>query len=116
MLHGVELDSELLDLGGAIPVGLLNPRGIDALPLRARHLVAGRVLLAFESLDFGQQPAPARFKGRELLELGGQIEATFLETGADRVEVISKQGGIEHSPLILSEVGSRAMPIPIRKA
>src|SRR5262249_48858229 len=47
VLDRIELNAELLDLRRTLLVGLLNVRGVVALPLRPRNLVARRVLLAF---------------------------------------------------------------------
>ena len=40
LLNGVELDAELLNLLRSLTVGLLDLRGIDALPLRTRNFVS----------------------------------------------------------------------------
>ena len=50
-LGAVELDLQLLDLLAARLAGFVEVLDVLALPLGARHLVAGRVLLALEAFD-----------------------------------------------------------------
>ena len=63
---------ELLDLLRSLPARLLNLRRIEPLPLRARHFVAGGVLLALQSFELGQQPPATRLERGELFELARQ--------------------------------------------
>src|SRR5580765_3071991 len=52
VLDGVQLQPHLLDLLRARPVCLLHGRGVFPLALRPRDLVARRVLLALQPLEF----------------------------------------------------------------
>ena len=68
-------------------------RRVLPLALRARDLVAGRVLLALQPLDLGDQPPAPGFERRQLLEIGVGIEAAVAEAGADLVDVIAHEAG-----------------------
>ena len=70
--------------------------GVVPLPLGARDLVAGGVLLALQPLDLGDQPAAARFERRDLLQIGVRIEAAVAQAGPDVVDVIAHERGIKH--------------------
>jgi len=78
LLNGVELDAELLDLLRSLTIGLLDLRGIDALPLRTRNFVSRRVLFALQSLELGENPPATRFERGQLFKLARQVHATFL--------------------------------------
>ena len=97
-----ELDVDLLDALRARPVGLLDRRGVAALPLRPRHFVAGGVLLALQSFDLRQQAAALRFERRELLELGLEVGAALRRAVRTRRRNLSRRRrGIEHGSSIL---------------
>jgi len=51
----IELDTLLLDLLRTRAARLLDLRRVELLPFRARHFVAGRVLLALQSFELRQQ-------------------------------------------------------------
>ena len=87
---------ELLDLLRALPVGLLDLRRIQPLSLRARHLVARRVLLALQALELRQQSPASRLEGCQVFQLGGQVNATVLQSCANGLEIVPEKGGIEH--------------------
>src|SRR5262249_45771746 len=80
------LDAELLDLRCALAIRLLNGRGVQPLTLGACHFVGRGVLLAFKSLEFGQETAPPRFERRKLLELGAEVDAASREAGTNGVK------------------------------
>ena len=57
------------------------------------------------------------FERRQLLELGGQVDAALLQRGADGVEVVAEKRGIEHRASILHQVpGLRWHAWPARSA
>ena len=88
VIDGVELKPELLDLRRALTARLLNLRGVLALALRARDFVARGVLLAFQSFELGNQPAPCRLEHRDLFERFVRIETTIAQSGTDFFDVI----------------------------
>ena len=65
--------------------------GVLALPLGARDLVAGRVLLALQAFDLRNQPAAMRFRRRQLLELGRHVEAAVGHARLHRFEVVANE-------------------------
>jgi len=67
LLNGVELDAELLDLLRSLTAGLLDLRGVDALPLRTRNFISRRVLFALQSLELGEDPPATRFERGQLV-------------------------------------------------
>src|SRR5207302_11088991 len=69
---------------------------------------AGRVLLAFESLELRQQAPPARLERGELLQLTGQIHAAVAERGSNSLEVFPEIGGINHGRRIALIVQQRS--------
>ena len=69
MLDLIELDAELADLLRPLTVGLEDGARVFALPLRARDFVAGRILLALQTFELGNQPPAAVLERRQLLEL-----------------------------------------------
>jgi hypothetical protein len=76
--------------------GVLDLRGIETLPLRPRHFVACRVLLALQPFDLGQQAPAPRFERRQFVELAGQVDASLLQTGTDGGEIVAEVRRIEH--------------------
>jgi hypothetical protein len=97
MLDGIELDAELLDLRRPLAVSLLDLRDVLPLALRARHFVAGGILVAFQPFDLGENPSAAGLERRQFFELSFEVEAAPCKAGADRVEVVAEQSRIEHS-------------------
>ena len=93
----IELDLELADVLPARLVRGKERRGVLPLPLGARDFVAGGVLLPLEALDLRDQPPAARLERRQLLEIRVGIEAAVLQAGADLVEVIAHESGVEHA-------------------
>ena len=85
LLDRVELGLELLDLLAALAVGREDGARVAPLPLRARDLVAGRVLLALQPLDLAESAArAARLERGERLEVGVGVEAAVPEAGRAR--------------------------------
>ena len=78
LLNGVELDAELLDLLRSLTAGLLDLRGVDALPLRTRNFISRCVLFALQSLELGEDPPATRFERSQRFKLARQVHATFL--------------------------------------
>ena len=71
-------------------------RGILALALDARDFIAGGVLLALQTFDFGNEPPPPRLERCELLEIGVRIEPAVAIAGAHLIEVIAHQSRVNH--------------------
>ena len=92
MFDRIELEAELLDLLRARPVRFLDRRRVVPLPLRLRDLVARRVLLALQTFELGDEPAPRRFERRDVLERLVGIEAAVAQAGADLFDVIADVG------------------------
>ena len=78
LLNGVELDAELLDLLRSLAAGLLDLRGVDALPLRTRNFISRGVLFALQSLELREDPPATRFERGQRFKLARQVHATFL--------------------------------------
>ena len=95
-LDVVQLNLELTDLLIAHLVGGKNPRRIETLALGARDLVAGRVLLPFQSFELGDETFAARLERRQLLQVGIRVEAAVAQAGASFFEVIPHVRGVEH--------------------
>jgi hypothetical protein len=54
-------------------------------------------LLAPETLDLWKQAPALRFKGRQLLQLGGRIEAAIGKAPLDGFDVLSDEKRVEHN-------------------
>ena len=100
---GIELHFELLDLLRAHLACFEQVLGVLALPLRARHFVARRVLLALQPFDGWDQPAPVGLGRGQLLQLGGHIEAAARHALLDGLEVVANEPWIKHVWTILLE-------------
>ena len=96
MLDRIELNPELLDLLRPVAIGFLDRRRILALAFGARDLVAGGVLLALQSLELGNDAAPGRLEGRDILERFVLIESAVEQTCAHRFDVIAHVRRVEH--------------------
>src|SRR5205085_1589079 len=95
-LDRIELESHLLDLLRALAVRGLHGRGVETLTLGARDLVAGCVLLALQSLELGNEPAPRRLQRGDLFERLVRIDAARAEPLTDFFDVIAYVRRIEH--------------------
>jgi hypothetical protein len=69
LFYAVQLDLELPDLDAPRLVRHKDGGRIEPLAFRARNLVASGVLLALQTLELWNQPAPTGFKGNQLFEL-----------------------------------------------
>ena len=96
MLGLIELDLELADLLRARFARGKERRRVLTLALRPRDLVAGGVLLALQTLDFRNQAPASRLERRQLLEIRIGIEAAVAVRGADLVEVLAHDSGVNH--------------------
>src|SRR4051794_13441557 len=96
MLDRVELDTELFDLLRALAIALLDRRRIETLPLRSRDLVSRRVLLALESFELSDEPAPQSLERRNFLQCSVGIHSAVAETSAHCLQILSDKCGIEH--------------------
>ena len=95
-LRAVELDLELLDLLVARFARFVEMLGVLALALGARHLIAGRILLALETLDLRDQTAAMRFGGRQLLQFVGDVEAAVRHAGLHGLDVVADEVWVKH--------------------
>ena len=95
-LDVVQLNLELTDLLIARLVGGKNPGRIETLALGTRNLVAGRVLLPFQSFELGDETFAARLERGQLLQVGIRVEAAVAQAGASLFEVIPHVRGVEH--------------------
>ena len=96
LLDRLELDAELLDPLRARTARLLNRSRVEPLTLCARHLITGGVLLTLQPLEFRQQAAPLGFEGRQIGELGAEIDAAIEEGRPDGLEIVPEECWIEH--------------------
>ena len=96
LLDLIELDFELTDLLRPRLVRREDRRGVFPLSFRARDLVAGRVLIALQPLELGDQPATSVLERRQLLQLGIRLKASIHEACSDGIHVLTNVRGVEH--------------------
>src|SRR5262245_51028216 len=101
MLDRIELRTERLDLLRALAVGFADRRGVLSLPRRARDLVAGRVLLALQPFDLGNDPAPRSLERGEIFERFVGIDAAIAQTFTNVIRVFAHENRVEHAPAIV---------------
>ena len=102
VLDRVEVRLELLDRLAALAVGGEHGARVAPFLLRARDLLARRVLLALERLDLDNHRAPARVERRERLEVGVGVDAAVPEAGPHDVRVVADERWIDHGKPILA--------------
>ena len=95
-LRAVELDLELLDLLVARLARFVEMLSVLALALGARHLIAGRILFALESLDLRNQAAAMRFGSRQLLQFVGNVEAAVRHARLHGLDVVADKVWVKH--------------------
>jgi hypothetical protein len=95
-LDRIELDVQLLDLLGALLVRLEDVGRVLALPLRARDLVAGRVLLALQALHLRNEATPMGLERCQLLELRARVQPSRQQALPDVVEPFANECWIKH--------------------
>ena len=100
LLDLIELDAQLPNLLRPLPVRLEDAARVLALPLRARDLVAGRVLLALQPFELGNQPAPPILERRQLLELAVDVHPAVLQPAFHVVLVIAYVGRVKHGEIV----------------
>ncbi len=100
LLHLIELDAELPNLLRPLTVGVEDGACVFALPLRPRDFVAGRVLLALQPFELGNQAPPPGFERRELLELGIDGPAAVLHPAFHLVLVVAHERWIKHGEIV----------------
>ena len=100
VIDGIELESELLDLLRACAIRFLDWCGVVPLPLGARNLVAGRVLLALQVLELGNQPPSRGFERGDVFEHFVGFETTIAEACPNLFDVVANVGRVEHVPLV----------------
>ena len=98
---------ELPNLLRPLPVRVEDAARVLALPLRARDLVAGGVLLALQTLELGNQPAPPVLERRQLLELGVDMHPAVLQPAFHFVLVVAHVSRIKHWEIVCGLAGSR---------
>ena len=81
-----------------------DPARVETLALRARHLVAGDVLLALELLELGNQRPPPGLELRQFLELGVGVHSAVPEGLPHLVDVIAHESGVEHDTSIIEDL------------
>ena len=96
VLDLIDLDFDLPDVLRARLVRREDRGRVLALALGTRHLIAGGVLLALETLELGDQPASARFERRQLLELGVRRERRGAAGPRGPPRVFPYIGRVEH--------------------
>ena len=96
LFDGVELDLELLDLLCAQLVRLEDRPRVQALPLRARNLVAGRVLLALEPFDLRNDARRCDSSVASCSSSVVRSSTARRDALSDEVGVLSDEGWIEH--------------------
>src|SRR5205807_7091593 len=89
MLDRIQLNAELLDLLGSRAVRLLDRSRILPASLRARDLVARRILQALQSLDLGDEPATRGFERRDALERLVGVEPAVFQSSPDTLDVVA---------------------------
>ena len=89
-----------LDRLGALPILLLQRRGVLALAFGTCDLLRRAVLVALQSLELGQQPASLGLDGDQRIQLGREVGATVPKGRSDTVQVIAKKGRIQHGPIL----------------
>ena len=114
LLDLIQLDADLADLLRPLAVCLENRACVLPLALRARDFVAGRVLIALQALELGDEPPAPVFQRGQLLELAVDIQPTALEAPLHFLLVLPYESRIKHaesypiSPPPLSRAGGRA--------
>ena len=79
VLHLVQLDAELPNLLRPLAIRVEDGARVLALPLRSRHFVAGRVLVALQPLELGNQPSAPVLQRGQLFELAVDVHAAALQ-------------------------------------
>ena len=108
LLDLIQLDAQLSNLLRPLPVRLEDAARVLALPLRARDLVAGRVLLALQPFELGNQPAPPVLERRELLELAVDVHAAVLQPAFHFVLVVAHVSRIKHGGIVCQRLPATA--------
>jgi len=101
MLDLIELDAELSNLLRPRAIGVDNLFGVLPLTLRARNLVAGRVLIAFQPFELRDQPPATVLEYCEGLELAIGVDAAFREPGLHVFLVIAHKSRIKHGGILI---------------
>ena len=105
-LHLIELDAELADLLGTLPVRLKDRARVAALPFRPRHFVAGRVLFAFQTLELGDQPPPPVLQHGQLFELAVDGQTAAFEAALHLFLVVAHVCGVKHDEIVSDTIGA----------
>src|SRR6185295_19925531 len=85
--------------------------GVLALALRLGDFVPRRVLLAFESFVLADQPAAQCFKRGNVGEGLVSIETSIPKPGADVVDVVSNERGVQHGTSTIDSICDLDMPL-----
>src|SRR5206468_1344309 len=95
LLDRVELGAQLFDLLRARAVRFLDRRGVEALTLRARDLVARRILKTLQAFELGNDPPARVLERRDVLERLVAIDAPIAQACAHGLGMIANKGGVE---------------------
>ena len=91
-----------------LTIGLEDAARVLALPLRARNLVARRILIALQPLELGNQPPPPVLERRELFELCVDVPAAVLQPASDFFPVIAHISRVKHGEIVCHSAATTA--------
>src|SRR5436305_1204945 len=97
MLDRIELKAELLDLLRARAIRFLHGPRVVTLTFRTGNLVARRVLLPLQPLEFGNEAAARRLERGDLLERLVGIEPARPQALTHFFDVIANVRRVEHA-------------------
>ena len=100
LLDLIQLDAKLSNLLRPLTIGLQDAARVLALALCARNLVAGRILIALQSFELGNQPAPLVLERRQLFELAVSVHPAILQTAFDVFLVIAHINRVKHGEIV----------------
>ncbi len=103
---------KLSNLLRPLTIGLEDVARVLALPLRARNLVARRILIALQPLELGNQPAPPVLERRKLFELGIGVHAAILQPAFDVFLVIAHISRVKHGGNCMPALPPTAYHLP----
>src|SRR6202171_3716597 len=109
----------------ARPPGLLDVRRVEPLALRPCDFVTRRILLPLKTLELPDEPPAQVFERGDVFEGLVWIDATVSQAGANMVDVIAYEDGVQHDASALDCIfasptspllGSVDMTVRVRKA
>jgi UTP--glucose-1-phosphate uridylyltransferase len=100
MFDLIELDAELADLLRSLAVRFEDRARVFSLTLGARNLIAGRILIALQTFELGNQtPAPVLQRG-ELFELAVNRETAAFQAALHLVLVVADVRRVKHAEIV----------------